>query len=498
MLKIRDLIIILGIAVLLPVLGNAQEMHGYVHSNYAGITGGLINPATMITSKLYLDINTLGLQVNVDNNTVYLAKDEYKFNRFLSRNPEFPKHTDEISGDQREYYDYYNSDLKQLFTQVRVMGPSAMFATGNQAFGLSTAYRVLASAQKVPFDGAKFAIEGLDYYPQQRINFINNVDFRVGSMAFAEISGSYSRILMRYNREFLAAGITVKGLFSTGGAYGYGDNVDYMIPNSDTIIAYNVNGSFGVSLPLNYANNDILLPDMLFTGKGFGFDVGIVYQKMIRGHSTKAYSAYCEIPYQPYYFRVGLSLLDVGRIKYKKNPFWIEMEDASARWENVRGYDYNSLNDLFRTLSYEFSGDSLQLLRNSAFSIALPTALSLQIDNRITSKFYANLAIVQPLVLNDAAIVRPSQLAITPRFESDYFELAMPFIIYNYKYPRLGLSARFHKIVVGTDKLGGFFGMKDFTGLDFYVMVKWQFFRGNCRNFNKKFGCGNLEYKQQY
>ena len=153
---------------------------------------------------------------------------------------------------------------------------------------------------------------------------------------------------------------------------------------------------------------------------------------------------------------------------------------------------------LFRTLSYEFSGDSLQLLRNSAFSIALPTALSLQIDNRITSKFYANLAIVQPLVLNDATIVRPSQLAITPRFETDYFELAMPFIIYNYKYPRLGLSARFHKIVVGTDKLGGFFGMKDFTGLDFYVMVKLQFFRGNCRNFNKKFGCGNLEYKQQY
>ena len=249
MLKIRDLVRILGIAVLLPVLGNAQEMHGYVHSNYAGITGSLINPATMLTSKLYLDINTLGLQVNVDNNTVYLAKDEYKFSRFLSGNPEFPKHTDEISGDQREYYDYYNSDLKQLYTQVRVMGPSAMFATGNQAFGLSTAYRVLASAQKVPFDVAKFAIEGLDYYPQQRINFINNVDFRVGSMAFAEISGSYSRILMRYNREFLAAGITVKGLFSTGGAYGYGDNVDYMIPNSDTIVAYNVNGSFGVSLP---------------------------------------------------------------------------------------------------------------------------------------------------------------------------------------------------------------------------------------------------------
>jgi hypothetical protein len=124
--------------------------------------------------------------------------------------------------------------------------------------------------------------------------------------------------------------------------------------------------------------------------------------------------------------------------------------------------------------------------------------LSVQFDYRLTNKFYINSILVHPLVTSEASVVRPSQISLTPRFETDYFEVAMPVILYNYRYPRIGLSARFHKVVIGTDKLGAFFGVKDFTGMDFYVMVKLQFFKGNCRNFNKKFGCGNLEYKQQY
>jgi hypothetical protein len=497
-LKLKNIILFITLLSGIGFSGRAQEMHGYVHGNYAGITGSLINPTSILTSKVYLDINLLGLHLNVDNNYIYLAKDEYKFNRFLSADPEFPKHIDEITGDEREYYDRYNTDLKNAYTQIRVLGPSAMFASGQQAFGLSTGYRILVSGNSIPFDIAKFAVEGLDYIPQQRINYINEIDFRMASMALAEISGSYSRILHRKNREYLAAGFTIKGLFSSGGAFGYAENIDYMVPNSDTLIVYNANGKFGTSIPVDYNNNDVLIPDQLFTGKGVGFDVGFTYQKMLRGHSTKSYSSYCEIPYQPYIFRLGVSLLDVGSVKYKKNAAWVEMENASANWENVRGADYQNLNDLFQTISYEFSGDSNQLIRNSEFSIALPTALSVQFDYRVTNKIYINSSLVQPISMSDVSVVRPSQISLTPRFETNYFEVAMPVILYNYRYPRIGLSARFHKVIIGTDKLGGFFGIKDFTGMDFYIMVKLQFFKGNCRRFNKKFGCGNLEYKQQY
>lgn len=80
--------IILLLLILVRVV-SGQEMTGYVHSNYAGITGSFINPASILNSKLYLDINLIGLQLHVDNNYVYLAKDEYRFSRFLEKDPSF-------------------------------------------------------------------------------------------------------------------------------------------------------------------------------------------------------------------------------------------------------------------------------------------------------------------------------------------------------------------------------------------------------------------------
>ena len=504
-LNIKSKLIIILLIAGIGFSGKAQEMHGYVHSNYAGITGSFINPTSILTSKLYLDINTIGLHVNADNNYVYLAAEEYKFKHFFDM--EFPTHTDIVMiGDassidvEREYYDRYNTDLKDAWVQTRVMGPSAMFATGNQAFGLSTSYRVMASGNSLPYDMAKFAFEGLKFYEQQNINYIDNIDFRAASMALAEVAGSYSRLLYRYNREYLAAGVTIKGLFSSGGAFGYADNIDYMVPNAQDIVLYDANGKFGTSLPVDYDNNEFN-SKQLFLGKGIGFDFGFTYQKMMQGHSNRAYSAYCEVPYQPYLYRIGVSLLDVGSVKFKKNPIWIEMENASGTWENATSMDFQNVNELFQTISSEFSDDPNdpdKLIRYSDFAISLPTALSLQFDYRINNKIYVNSTWVHPLIMAEASLIRPSQIAVTPRLETDRFGLAMPLVLYNYQYPRIGLSARFYNIIIGTDKLGSFFGLSDFTGMDFYVMVKFQFLRGNCGRGSKNFGCGNLEYKQQY
>ena len=496
-LKIKAKLIILILIAGIGFSGEAQEMHGYVHSNYAGITGSFINPSSLITSKVYMDINVIGLHLNVDNNYIYLAREDYRLKNFLSKDPQLPKHIDEVMLNPREYYDRYDTDLKNAYSQIRVMGPSAMFATGIQAFGLSTSYRVLTSGNNIPYDVAKFALEGMKYFPQHNINYIDNIDFRVASLALAEIAGSYSRILFRHNREYLAGGITLKGLFSSGGAFGYGDKLDYIVPNADDFIVHNATGKFGTSLPIDYDNNDFKSNE-LFLGTGVGFDIGFTYQKMMQGHSSKAYSDYCEVPYQPYLYRIGISLLDVGSVKFKKKPIWIELDNVSETWDKEGGMDYDNVNDLFHSLSYKFSGDPNELIRYDAFSISLPTALSLQFDYRINNKFYVNSTWIHPLVMAEASVVRPSQIVVTPRLETDHFGISMPLVLYNYQYPRIGLSARFHKIVIGTDKLGSFFGLSDFTGMDFYVMVKFQFFRGKCGRGRKGFGCENLEYKQKY
>ncbi|MFH1120378.1 MAG: DUF5723 family protein [Bacteroidota bacterium] len=472
----------------------AQEMHGFINSNYAGITGSLINPTSILNSRLFLDIAPVGLHINLDNDYIYLAKDEYKFSRFITPGAEFPEHGDE----SRAFYDDFNAELKNAFTDIRIFGPSAMFAFRDQAFGISTGFRTIVSGRSISYEMAKFAVEGTDYFPLYRINFINERDARIASLAYAEISGSYSRVMFKRNRDHWTAGITVKALLGTGGGYGFIDNVDYMIPNGDTLIVYNTNAQMGMSLPVDYHNNDLLIPGKLFRGSGMGVDFGVTYQKKVLGHSNKGYSMPCEYPYEPYRYKVGISVIDFGRIKFKKDARMMEFVDQDTYWSDVSSYSFTNIDNLFKTVSYEFSGDSTALIQSNAISIWLPAAFSVQADFRVKKSLYLNATLIHPLIVSKAQTIRPSQISLTPRWESNYFELAIPFILYDYKYPRIGLSARFHKVVIGTDKLGGFFGMSNFYGLDFYVLIKFSFLKGECRNFDKRFGCGNLEYKQKY
>ncbi len=468
-------------------------MHGFVNSNYAGISGSLINPTSILNSKLFLDIMPLGVHINVENNYIYLSKNEYKFSRFLTLGAKFPEH----GPDNRAFYDMFTTELKDTYTEVRIMGPSAMFAHKDQAFGFSTSFRTIVSGRSVPYEIAKFAVEGLNFSPLQKINFTNQHSFRTAALAFAEISASYSRVLYKRNRDHWTAGITVKGLLGTAGAYGFIDNIDYMVPNGDTLIVYNINGQMGISLPIDYYSNDVLLPGKLFRGSGLGFDFGLTYQKKINGHSNKGYSMPCEYPYEPYYYRIGLSVIDFGRIKYKSDARYMELINRQAYWSDISRNSFTNLDELLKSASYEFSGDSTALILGNSFSIWLPAAMSVQADFKIYKSFYLNATAVQPLIVSKAEAVRPPQLSLTPRWESDYLEFAMPFILYDYRYPRLGFSARFRNLVIGTDKLGSFFGFSDFYGLDIYLMLKFSFLKGECRNFDKRFGCGNLEYKHK-
>ncbi len=474
-----------------------QEMYGFVNSNYAGITGIQINPTSIVNSKLYFDLNLIGLHVNADNNYIYFSKKDYSFTNFLSMNPQFPEHDVRVSAtrvERRIYYDHFNEDLKNAFAQVKVLGPSAMFSINDKAFGISTGIRNIVSGHNIPYEMAKFGAEGFDYIPLQRIRFIDNQPFRAGALSFAEISASYAQVIYKQNRDHLTAGITLKGLFGMGGAYWYVDNVDYMLPNGDTLIVYNANGNAGVSLPIDYQNNDVLFPNPLFTGSGIGADIGITYQLKVNGHTNRRYAA-CEQPFEDYYYKVGVSLIDFGYIKFKKNTRQIELKDASGTWYDFTNQDIGTVDTLFMAVSGTFGPDSNALVNSDPFKMYLPAAASVQFDYRINPKFYVNASLVYALHPNIYTLNRPVTLSVTPRIERDNFELALPVTLYNYTSPRIGLAARFSKFVIGTDKLGGLFGFSNFTGLDLYFMVKLSLIKGDCLG-KGKVRCANMEFRQ--
>lgn len=478
--------------ILFPNL-QAQEMLGIVNSNYSGIHGALINPSSLTNTKYYLDINFLTLGVSFENNYVYLAKNEYKFLRFLDKNVILPTHTS--NNKVQATYDYYNTKLKNVFINVRLMGPSAMLNIGKHAFGITTSFRTVASARNIPYEIAKFGYEGLDFKEQFRINYIDNHKFDLAAMGWAELGLSYAYVFKHQNREYWSGGITIKRMMGVSGAYAYAKNVDYILPNRDTVNIYNLNAEAGYSLPLDYGTNKFLKTP-LFRGGGFGFDIGITYQKMKKGQQNTSYNTICAGPYLPYQYRIGISIIDIGRISFKNNAQKLVLDNVSTYWPNFSNTNQQNLNASVSDISQQFYGDTSKLLQGNRIKIGLPTALSMQVDVNYTGNWYINGTLIYPLNLSNASITRPAQLALTPRYETDYFEVNLPISMYDFQRPRIGISARLGILTIGTDKLGGFFHINDFTGFDFYFALKLSLLKGHCRNKDKGITCGNNEYKK--
>lgn len=469
----------------------AQEMFGIVNSNYSGIHGALINPGNLTNSKYYLDINFLTLGISFENNYIYLAKDEYKFSRFLGKNLPFPTH----GADDKPAYDYFNTRHKDAYFNERLMGPSAMLNIGKHAFGITTSYRTVTSGKNIPYELAKFGYEGLDYPDQFGINYIDDHKFDFAAISWAELGLSYAYVFKQDNREYWSGGITIKRLMGVSGAYAKVRNLDYTLLSRDTVVINNLDADAGYSLPVDYNTND-LMRTPVFRGGGFGFDIGITYQKMKKGHQNSSYSSVCSIPYKPYLYRIGFSIIDIGGITFRKNAQKLLFDNVNTFWPEFRDINYQNINSAVADISQQFYGDSTTLLKGNKIKVGLPTAMSFQIDVNYTGNWYINGTVLYPLLINKAGITRPAQLAITPRFETNYFEIDLPLSLYDFQRPRIGISARLGIFTVGTDKLGGFLNFNDFTGLDFYFAVKWGFLKGHCRTKAKGYSCGNNEYKR--
>jgi hypothetical protein len=453
----KIIILILLTIVFIPV--KAQEMLGIVNSNYAGSVGSIINPSSIVNSKLYMDINLITADIFAQNNYLYIHAKDYKLLQFLKRDAEFPMY-----GKDNQAFDHYTDNkLKHVFSNVRFIGPSAMVIKGNHAFALTTGVRTIVSLNRIPYEIANFAYEGLNYPSQFNINY-NDYDFDMAAMAWGEIGLTYAYIFKKVYNNQLSAGITVKRLFGYSGGY------------------------------MSY-NNDFPDDGKFFKGGGFGLDLGITYQKKARGYSNRKYNKLCQQPYEDYVYRIGVSIIDIGSIKFKENAQKHVYDNVSTYWEEMDTLIYHNIHDLSQTISNQFYGDPDESLKANKISISLPAAFSFQVDYHYNKSWYINSTFIYPIKLGKISLRRPSQISITPRYEKRQFEFAVPISLYDFKQPRIGLSARLYFFTIGTDKLGGFFGFNDFTGMDIYFSVKINFHKGFCFGGRRFMPCQNNEYR---
>jgi hypothetical protein len=480
-------VILVSIILLQSLLSNAQDMLGIVSSDYSGVSRSFINPGSMIHSRKFFDLLLAGGDVFAQNNYLYVPGKDYTLGNL--RDFDFPTYPE--SG--QKFLDDYNTGNKFAFANLRLTGPSAMLILDRQAFAIQQSFRSVSSVDELPYDIAKFMLEGLDFEPQQNTRFTHEDGYTLGSISWAELGLTYNNMIYKEGDINFSLGASIKRLWAYHGVIVNSTFTDYMTPDSDTLVLYQVNATGGISVPVNYADNEFRGLQSPVRGTGFAFDIGFSFARTLEPQSTRRHRNNCNNPYEPYLFRIGVSLMDFGIIGFKQDVRRMEFNNIDTVWGGVNAIEFNSIEQLLGDLSQELGGSQQALLQGSSFNVALPTYISLQFDYNFENNFILNAVLVHDLPVLNNRLPRPSYMSIAPRYSTDRLEVSLPFSLYRYREARIGASIRYLNFSVGTEKLGGFFGFSDFDGLDFYFAVQFGMFKGNCRRFGGIGQCADFK-----
>lgn len=477
--RIQSILLLFLIASCFSV--KSQEMLGTTIGNYAGINSVQLNPSAMHGSRQWLDIQLVGVDLSLQNNYMYLSKQEFVIWDIFKSGFILPSHDEEYGSEVRNFYRYNNSNRKQFFINLRVNGPGAMVIWKDHAFGIHSAVRSVSSIRKLPYDLANFLYLGLNYKPQQNINYQTNKRFGLAHMTWFEVGLSYAYKVYARGFNRLDAGLSIRKLFGLTALYSIIDNIDYIVLDDSTLQVNNLEASYGFSLPIDYGSHSVSsVTDPLVAGGGWGFDLGVTYTRLKRSHQLQYIDRLCEQKYEDYQYRIGVALIDIGGVKFKHRAKAFAIDNRSSYWENLTQYNFITVNQLMDTISYEFYGDSSATYIDDKFTLWLPSALSIQFDYHYTDYWYVNAALIFPFQLSKVSLARPALLALTPRFESRWFDASLPISLYNWYQLRVGLAFRFYFLTIGTEKLGPFLGFSNFNGMDFYLTIKIPLEKGVC------------------
>lgn len=413
-----------------------------------------LNPSSMVDSKAWLDVNLVGADAFAWNNFVYFSKDNFYFWKNVPQN-NWPTPLYNLNGKQ-----------KHGVVNLRVDGPSFTLSHGKNAFGFHTAARTFVSFEDLSEPTGVFAYEGLGYTPQQGVAY-SQKQMGVFATAWAEVGASYGRIIYQEGKDMINVGGTAKYLMGIGHMSMYLDNLDHTVVNDQDWNISNLNGQYAMTQP-GVAN-----------GNGFGVDLGVTYKRMLAKVDDYApHTPQSDCGTYDYRYKIGVSVLDLGGINFNKNSIIRRFNNANTTWTDYPATQVNSMSDIDQVIASQFASDAGSVTSGVRYGTALPSAVSVQFDYNIGKNFYANATWVQGFKLNKTTTgIRRSLIAITPRYETKWFEASLPISLYDYRYPQLGMAFRFYSVTIGSDNILPFIFPMNVYGANIYASVKITLFK---------------------
>ncbi|MDR0801076.1 DUF5723 family protein [Fluviicola sp.] len=465
----------------------SQNYLGVHNSNYAGVMGLDIQPASFVDGRFIVDVNLGSANIGAWQNAKYFNTDVMP--KWWVKS--FKKDTSWMKPDSTLYkrsvfdlYDYSKTGISPrgiyLNYQIDILN-FAFHINPKIAIGFSAKSRMITNIDDIDPKLSKLVEEGLDFAALWNLK-LNDKLATANMMAWNEYGINYGQVVMDKGKHFLKVGGRVKLLQGLASAYAYTDQLDYELLNKDTATTLVGNFKYGYSNNLDDMKNINSKSFFKSASKlGFGLDLGVVYEWRPKYKQFK-YDMDGETNLwmrneNKYELRAGVSIIDIGGMKFTKGghsrDFSVNTSTLDLRiFDKVNSFA--SLDSIVDSLITNNAGWNSNQGTGQSYYMNTPTALNIQLDYHIWKWFYLNATGNINIIgkKNPSRVKTPTQFAITPSFDYAWFGLYVPVSVNNYSGWKAGIASRLGPITIGVVDFHSLFASGKVRGTEFYMGLR--------------------------
>lgn len=422
----------------------AQYGAGGSGGTWEGIWGVNSQPAAIVLHRDRAEIGLLRVGADLHNSYLQLRRESLGLFGFGQR---VQVNTDEAH--LREV----GSTGRAIVLDLRVQGPSFSMRLGrSNALAFTTSARGVFNALDLDLLARKFGVDTLKIEPG-RSRRMEEIAIRSAAMSWLEFGPTYGHTLHLNGHTRLHAAASAKYALGVFGA---------KVELRPALLSGLVDSTQAISeVDLRYS---LALPEgVQANGSGWNTDIGGVLEFMRRDTAGSM---------QRHWLRIGVAVTDLGSITFNRQARHHVIRDGATTVHDIEELDVSHINQLDTALSRLLLNDQHASLVGKSFTMGLPAAAHGSVDISPYGAWAVRVEAVFGLRTPPDGTTIRDQLAIVPRFETRMVCVAAPITIDRFGNTAFGLSARIGGFMIGSDRIGGLFGLNDVSGADLYFGAK--------------------------
>jgi outer membrane protein OmpA-like peptidoglycan-associated protein len=445
---------------------NAQNYLGVHASNYNGVMGTDLQPASFVDGRFKVDINLFSGDINFWQNALFFNTGnmpKWWLKSFADTNYTSWMEPDSTFIDNNFTKTYFGDKAKLfgLYTNVQLdLLNFAFHIKPNIAIGFTAKLRSVTNIDDVDPKLAQLIEKGLDIPTLWNTQF-NESLLDLNHLTWAEYGFLYSQVLKDDGEHFLKMGGKVKWLSGFAAAYMHTKNFRYNLFNADT--SQYLAGDFSYGHSSGILDGEAGLKSA--SKFGLGLDLGFVYEWrpdwMDYKYDMDGKTDLWRQDLDKYKLRAGISILDIGGMKFSKGGISRDFSINSTNLFNLQVFNsaqsLTDVDNLIDSLSNDpTTGWTTANQGKNTFFMTLPTAISFQFDYHIWKWFGVEASgIVNVLTSANPNRVRiPTTYAITPGFDHPWVGFHFPLSYSRYSGFKVGTGVRLGPLTLGVNDLG--------------------------------------------